>query len=63
MGGISDLQRVFLTVIDLEHRIPKEHPLRHIKKQVDTVLASMSGLFRDLYSAGGRPSISARANN
>ena len=41
----------------MEERIPKDHPLRAIRKMVDTALDDMSRNFSQLYSRMGRPSI------
>lgn len=57
MRGETDLQGSFLTIIDLEARVPTEHPIRRIKKRVDAVLGEMSPHFDALYSRGGRPSV------
>ena len=43
--------------VSLEQRIPKDHPLRGVRKLVDAVLAGMSKEFDKLYAAVGRPSI------
>ena len=43
--------------VTLEQRVPRDHPLREIRKLSDTVLRSLSGEFDALYSASGRPSI------
>jgi len=40
-----------------ESRIPKDHPLRAIRKVTDEALASLDELFAALYSEIGRPSI------
>src|SRR3954470_19112468 len=40
-----------------DERVRKEHPLRAIRKMVDTALREMSPLFDDMYSELGRPSI------
>jgi len=40
-----------------ESRVPETHPLRAIKRDADTVLASLSGEFDQLYAESGRPSI------
>lgn len=44
-------------MIDLEARVPADHPIRSIKRRVDSVLGEMSELFDALYSGGGRPSV------
>jgi len=46
-----------LMVIDLEQRVPKEHPLRRIKQLTEAVLEELSAIFDRMYSAVGRPSI------
>jgi transposase len=57
MRGEERRQRSMLLVINLEERIPKEHPLRRIKLLADTVLKGLSATFDQMYSALGRPSI------
>ena len=44
-------------MISPESVVPQEHPIRRIRKQVDEVLRPMSGLFDEMYSEEGRPSI------
>jgi transposase len=43
--------------VDLEARVPADHPLRPIRKIVDEALSALSGEFEALYSHLGRPSI------
>lgn len=43
--------------ISPDERVPKNHPLRRIKSDVEQILVEMSPEFQDLYSATGRPSI------
>lgn len=57
MRGLEDTQVELFAYIQLESRIPKEHPLRQIKPLVDHVLSEMDGEFEGLYSGMGRPSI------
>jgi transposase len=57
MRGKSQAQPEFLTTINLNQRVPADHPLRAIKARVDKVLARLSPLFDQLYSQDGRPSI------
>jgi hypothetical protein len=38
-------------------RVPKDHPLRPIKKMVNLSLAEVSGEFQAMYSHEGRPCI------
>jgi transposase len=46
-----------LALVDVEERIPANHPLRRIKTIADRVLASMSPSFDAMYAESGRPSI------
>jgi transposase len=57
MRGKAKIQPEFLTTINLNQRVPAEHPLRGIKQRVDKVLAKLSPLFDELYAKEGRPSI------
>jgi transposase len=43
--------------VDLEARVPADHPLRPIRRIVDDALNGLSGEFEALYSHLGRPSI------
>jgi transposase len=45
------------TTINLNQRVPADHPLRGIKARVDKVLVQLSPLFDELYADEGRPSI------
>lgn len=55
--GTRDAQLSMLALIDLETRIPADHPVRTIKQLADTALATLSPVFDAMYAAGGRPSI------
>ena len=44
-----------LLVINLEEKVPEEHPLRPIKQLADAALKELSQLFDQIYSALGRP--------
>jgi transposase len=57
MRGKPQAQPEFLTTINLNQRVPAEHPLRGIKERVDKVLVKLSPLFDELYADEGRPSI------
>jgi transposase len=46
-----------LAFVDVETRIPAEHPLRMIKALADEALADLSPLFDAMYAEVGRPSI------
>src|SRR5712664_702070 len=57
MRGKPQAQPEFLTILNLNRRVPADHPLRGIKERVDKVLVKLSPLFDALYAAEGRPSI------
>ena len=57
MRGDESNQQSMFSYISMEERIPKRHPLRMIRTEVDNALKNMSGQFSGLYSATGRPSI------
>jgi transposase len=57
MRGRKRAQRQFIAVVDIEARIPKEHPIREIKQLAEEVFNRMSGRFGSMYSEIGRPSI------
>jgi len=57
MRGKPQAQPDFLTVVNLNAAVPANHPLRAIKRHVDTVLQKLSPLFDDLYADEGRGSI------
>jgi transposase len=46
-----------LMVMNVEERVPREHPLRRVKQLAETVLKELSSIFDAMYSATGRPSI------
>lgn len=43
--------------VSLEDRIPKRHPVRKMRKLVDSALANLDELFDEIYACEGRPSI------
>ena len=43
--------------VDLEQRVPANHPLRLIRRIVNEVLAALHSEFGRLYATEGRPSI------
>src|SRR5215472_7916473 len=57
MRGEERRQRSMLLVVNLEERIPREHPLRRIKQMADAALKELSPIFEQMYSPLGRPSI------
>src|SRR5713101_5355034 len=57
MRGEERQQRSMLMVLNLEQRVPRDHPLRRIKQLAEAVLQLLSPSFDRMYSATGRPSI------
>jgi transposase len=57
MKGKTDNQQTIFVMINVEASIPKEHPLRAIKKRCDKILTDMKKDFEKAYSYTGRPSI------
>jgi hypothetical protein len=55
--GAPDLQMRMLSSFAKESLIPADHPIRRIRKVVDTVLAELDPEFTAMYSEVGRPSI------
>ena len=57
MRGRQDPQVTLLAFIDLETRVPSDHPLRVIKKLADQALKALSPDLDRMYAKAGRPSI------
>ena len=57
MRGVDERGDGLFSYVDLEARVPADHPLRAIRVLVDEALAALSGDFAVLYSKTGRPSI------
>lgn len=57
MRGEDKQQSVMYSYINLENRVPQDHPLRRIRAMVDCSLKELSLHFEALYSRRGRPSI------
>jgi transposase len=57
MRGKAKSQPELVCLMSPEMAVPKNHPIRSIKRFVDEVLGDLSPLFDDLYSDIGRPSI------
>jgi transposase len=57
MRGEDKQQGVMYSYINLEDRVPYDHPLRRIRAMVDNSLKELSLHFEALYSRRGRPSI------
>ena len=57
MRGEERVQDEMFSYVSLEKRVPRDHPLRAIRKLCDEVLQELSGELDELYAASGRPSI------
>ena len=57
MRGADERSGSLFSYVDIEKRVPAEHPLRLIRELVDGALAALDRRFEELYSAEGRPSI------
>jgi len=57
MRGRRDPQTTMLAFVDLEERVPRNHPLRVVKQFADRALRELSPVFDEMYATGGRPSI------
>ena len=57
MRGRQEPQVTMLAFVDLEERVPADHPLRAIKALADEALARLSPEFDRMYADVGRPSI------
>src|SRR5215472_18311894 len=57
MRGSDQRMGELFSYVDLEERVPKNHPLRLIRRIVNEVLAALDREFAELYAAEGRPSI------
>lgn len=55
--GKHEPQVLMLAFVDLEERVPLDHPLRTIQRLADAALAALSPEFDRMYAEGGRPSI------
>jgi transposase len=57
MRGQDQSSGALFSYVDLEERVPANHPLRTIREIVNGVLVSLSSDFEAMYSRMGRPSI------
>ena len=57
MRGRQEPQASMLAFVDVDTRIPLDHPLRTIKYLADEALADLSPMFDAMYAELGRPSI------
>jgi transposase len=57
MRGEKENQVELFFVIDVESRIRADHPLRVLKKQIDSILRDLDETLAKAYSGKGRPSV------
>ena len=57
MRGRRNPQTTMLAFVNLDERVPPDHPLRFIKQVADDVLSRMSDDFDRMYSSIGRASV------
>lgn len=57
MRGLEDKAPALFSYVRPESFVPKDHPLRRIKKMADDALAGMDQLFDNIYASTGRSSI------
>lgn len=57
MRGTDETSRSLFSYVELEERIPAQHPLRKIRQVVNDALASLDADFEAIYTDFGRPSI------
>jgi transposase len=57
MRGRTPKQTTLITLASPEDVVPKDHPLRTIKKLADEALSELSSVFDEMYAESGRPSI------
>jgi transposase len=57
MRGTDQRSGSLFSYVDIEARVPREHPLRRIRELVNAALSKLDKRFGELYSKDGRPSI------
>jgi transposase len=57
MRGDEEHQEAVFVFDSLEDRVPAGHPLRRVRRVIDTALQELDPLFTELYAEAGRPSI------
>jgi transposase len=57
MRGQKAAQTNFIALVNIEDRIPKNHPIREVKRMMMDIFRRLQSHFDDLYSENGRPSI------
>ena len=57
MRGEENPQPQIFSYVDLESRVPRQHPIRKVRRIVDEALAELGPTFEQMYSDQGRRSI------
>lgn len=57
MRGASQEQGMFWLMINLEEKVPQDHPLRAIKRRCHAIFRDLRADFAAAYSSTGRPSV------
>jgi len=52
--GKREPQVTMLAFVDLEERVPNDHPLRTVRRLADRALEALSPEFDRMYAEGGR---------
>ena len=60
MRGDDQQQSDLYSYVSPEQRVPKDRPLRPLRKRVDLILKRLSPRFAAMYAERGRPSIARR---
>jgi transposase len=57
MRGRKTAQTNFVTLINIEERIPRTHPIREVKRMIGEVFRRLDSHFEELYADKGRDSV------
>ena len=57
MRGRKTAQTNFVTLVNIEERIPRTHPIREVKRMIADVFARLDSHFEALYADKGRDSV------
>ena len=57
MRGRKTAQTNFVTLVNIEERIPRNHPIREVKRMIGDVFRRLDSHFEELYADKGRDSV------
>jgi transposase len=57
MRGTDERSGSLFSYVDLEARVPRQHPLRAIRELLSEAVAALHGCFSTPYTIFGRPAI------